>query len=140
MSILPFYWRWAALAALCAAVALYTGIKVANHYRGQLDTIYAEGRVQKAHVAQVEVKQREVTKNVQKSTVAAIAASDAFYLKLQHADPGAVSVFAGPASGTTEAAQAVAPYTRCDPADGAADAEVIVAWQTFYRDLQAAQK
>ena len=138
--IFPWYARWVALAALVGLACLYTGIKVAGHYQDRLAAINAVGQAQIQHTKAVEVKQKEVTKNVQRETSSAIARSDAYWLHQSSSERPVPSV-AGPASSPETTAEKPSPDpVTCDLADGAADAILVLGWQKFYSDLQAAQR
>lgn len=140
MSILPWWWRWAALGALCAMVALYTGLKVAGHYQDKIAQIEVAGKQQTKIVKQIEVRQKEVVKNVNQSVKRDIALSDDFYRGLLHPGSSQVPNLTGTPGGTDEAPKTTSPDTACNPSDGSADALVILGWQKFYSDLREAQR
>lgn len=141
--ILPWWSKYAAIAALIAFCCLYTGLKVAGHYQDKIAKINAVGVIQKERTKYIEVKQKEVLKHVAKQTEDATRLSDAFYDSLLHHRTGTVSYDPKVAEGTgssTEGDQGNS--ARCtqelDDAkrDWAADAIQVIQLLKAYHSIQ----
>lgn len=137
--ILPWYSKYVGYALIVLLACFYTGVKVADHYQDKLDAIELVAKQQIKEVKRIEVRQKEVVKNVNRSVRRDIDLSDDYY-SLRYSGGGEVSNPSGRPGGTTEAPSSASSDTACDPKDGAADAIVILGWQDFYRQLQKSQE
>jgi len=137
--IFPWWSKYVAYLTILIWACGYTGIKVASHYEDKLAAIEIVAKQQIKEVKRIEVRQKEVVKNVNRSVSRDIALSDDYY-KLRYSGSSEVSNPAGRPGGTTEASSSDSSDTTCNPKDGAADALVILGWQRYYLDLQKAQE
>lgn len=135
--------RWIVLAALIAASGLYGWTRGANHAMADFDayrrSIESAADRQLVRVRLIESRQQAITTEVQNETVSRIARSDSYY-RLHWPNSNPVSLPSVPGSPTPAdgSPKASAPDTAgCNPADGAADALVIIGWQEWYRHVSA---
>lgn len=135
MSLIPLPYRLLAIAALIAACIGFGWVKGADHVQDKWDAATVR---QSLIVAHVQAKQTKATKEIDHATRSLVSRSDDYYrlrLKPVQADP------VPGASGSIDAASTPvesdpsrtdwAPI--CSPADGAADAIVILGWQHVYK-------
>lgn len=142
MSLIPWPYRWLAFAGLTVACLATGWIKGAGHVQDKWDAATAE---QSSLVARIQAKQTQATETINHATPRLIARSDDYWrlrVKPVQADP-----VPGPAGGSDAAAPSDqadpagrAQGSDCNPADGSADAIVILEWQAWVRAMQGAQE
>lgn len=141
-ALIPWPCRMLVIAGLIAACIGYGWIKGADHVQTKWN---AEQQVQAVRVVRIQAKQTQATQEIDHATRSLVSRSDDYYrlrLKPVQADP------VPGASGSIDAAAAPAESDPsgpdwppvCSPADGAADALVILGWQEWVRAMQAAQR
>lgn len=144
-----FITRWAAIAALCAAVAAFGWLQGAHHEQLKGARIEAAtealGKAQTARTAAITKKQTTITERANHEAIDLRRASDDYWrLRYPSADRRPVPGLPDPA-GRTDAAPAPAapgaaadPRAACDPADGSADAISLILLQRWVSDQAAA--
>lgn len=121
LNLLPWWWRWAALAGLCGAVALFTGVKVHAHDRKVLEALQARydafvaqtayaGKLAEAEAARkiaAGIQAKKDADNENAKTTADLAGMYAAYRSLRDQRKGAGSgVLPAAASGSSDPGRA----------------------------------
>lgn len=142
MNLIPLPYRLLAIATLIASCVGFGWVKGAGHVQDKWDAATAE---QSSLVARIQAKQTQATETINHATPRLIARSDDYWrlrVKPVQADP-----VPGPAGGSDAAAPSDqadpagrAQGSDCNPADGSADAIVILEWQAWARAMQGAQR
>lgn len=139
-SLIPWPYRWLAFAGLIVACLASGWVGGADHVQDKWD---AQQQAQAVQIVRIQAKQAAATETINHETHRLVARSDEYWrlrLKPLQADP--VPGTAG-STDAAPAADALDPTGRaqgCDPADGAADAIVIMEWQRWARAMQAARE
>ncbi len=142
MNLIPLPYRLLAIATLIASCVGFGWVKGADHVQDAWDAATVR---QSLIVAHIQAKQTQATKDIDHATRSLVSRSDDYWrlrLKPLQADPVPGT------SGKSDAAAASDPADSagvegaplCSPADGAADAIVILEWQRWARAMQAAQQ
>jgi hypothetical protein len=140
MNLIPLPYRLLAIATLIASCVGFGWVKGAGHVQDAWDAATVR---QSLIVAHIQAKQTQATKDIDHATRSLVSRSDDYWrlrVKPVQADP--VSGTSGESHATAETDQAD-PEGRtggCSPADGAADALVILGWQEWVRAMQEAQR
>jgi len=141
MNLIPLPYRLLAIATLIASCVGFGWVKGAGHVQDAWDAATVR---QSLIVAHIQAKQTQATKDIDHATRSLVSRSDDYWrlrLKPLQADP---------VPGTTGEPDAAAPSDQadpagaegtpiCSPADGAADAIVILGWQHVYKAWADAQ-
>lgn len=146
--MIPLPYRLLLIAGLVAAAGLCGWVKGAGHVQAEWDKDRAAVEVvvvkQQARTARIEAAQKTTTENVSHETDSALARSDEYWRVRYPLRPGRLPDVPGTAA-ATDAGAAPAPSDpagdspgTCNPADGSADAIVILEWQRWYRGVSAA--
>lgn len=142
MNLIPLPYRLLAIATLIASCVGFGWVKGAGHVQYAWDAATVR---QSLIVAHIQAKQTQATKDIDHATRSLVSRSDDYWrlrLKPLQADP---------VPGTAGSADAAAPSDQadpagraqgsdCNPADGSADAIVILEWQAWARAMQGAQE
>ena len=139
MSPIPLPYRLLAIAALVAACIGFGWTKGAGHVQDKWDAATAE---QSSLVARIQAKQTQATETINHATPRLIARSDDYWrlrLKPLQADPVSVAAGSADATAAADASDSSGSDGGCSPADGAADAIVILEWQRWVRAMQTAE-
>ncbi len=142
MTAIPLPYRLLAIAALIAACIGFGWVNGADHVQDKWGAATVR---QSLIVAHIQAKQTQATKDIDHATRSLVSRSDDYWrlrLKPLQADPVPGT------SGKSDAAAASDPADSagvegaplCSPADGAADAIVILEWQRWARAMQSAQQ
>jgi len=135
LSLVPPPYRLIAIAGLIAACVGYGYVKGAEHVQDKWNASVTKDSLT---VARIQAKQTQATKEIDHATTSLISRSDDYYrMRIKP-----VQAYPVPgASGQPDAAAAsvaldpagVEGAPICSPADGAADAIVILGWQHVYK-------
>ena len=140
MSLIPLPYRWIGIAVLIVA-ALATGwIKGVDHVQTKWD---AQQQAQAVQIVRIRAKQAAATETINHETHRLVARSDGYWrlrLKPLQADPVSVAAGSADATAAADASDSSGSDGGCSPADGAADALVILGWQEWVRAMQEAQR
>lgn len=140
VSLIPWPYRWLAFAGLTVACLATGWIKGAGHVQDKWDAATAE---QSSLVARIQAKQTQATETINHATPRLIARSDDYWrlrLKPLQADPVPGTAGSADAAAASDQADSARSDGGCSPADGAADALVILGWQEWVRAMQEAQR
>lgn len=141
--------RLVLLACLLAGGVLFGWVKGADHVRDAWDAERAATAIvvakQQARAVRIEAAQKLTTEKIGHEIDTALARSDAYWGRLRYPPrPGRLPDAPGAAAATDAAAPADATDPAgdtsgaCSPADGSADAIVIIEWQRWWRGVSAA--
>jgi len=141
MTAIPLPYRLLAIAALIAACIGFGWVNGADHVQDKWGAATVR---QSLIVAHVQAKQTQATKDIDHATRSLVSRSDDYWrlrLKPLQADPVPGTAGSADAAAAPDPADSAgvdgAPI--CSPADGAADAIVILGWQHVYKAWADAQ-
>lgn len=137
--LIPWPYRLLAVALLAVALVSFGWIKGAGHVQDQWD---AQSTADKLVVARTQAAQTAKTQEIDHETARLIARSDDYWRMRQPSVPSGLPGATAPADAATQA-DSSDPTGRvdgveCSPAAGAADAIVIIEWQRWAKEMQAA--
>lgn len=139
--LIPWPYRWLAFAGLLVACVGFGWVKGAGHVQDAWDAATVR---QSLIVAHIQAKQTQATKDIDHATRSLVSRSDDYWrlrLKPLQADPVPGTAGSADAAAAPDPADSAgvdgAPI--CSPADGAADAIVILGWQHVYKAWADAQ-
>lgn len=156
MNLVPWPYRLLVLAVFAVALGGFCWVKGANHVQDKWDR---EQQAQAVKIVRIETRQKAATETINHEASSLVDRSDAYYRGLRlnphpvpglpgstassdatasAASPGATGDSAG--SGGTNGTPNYSKNYSCDPADGAADAIVILEWQRWTREMRAAER
>lgn len=150
LALVPWYWRWAALAGLVAAVLGYGYVRGYLHEERKLDIYQAQvdviGKDAARRSADRKAAQDQTTKEIRDAHAKDVAAIRAYYARrlrdAAEASRGAVPAAADSPVRADGAAGQCAPGDEGDESDialieleerAALDAEKVMKWQAFAR-------
>lgn len=139
MNLIPWYYRWLAMVLLAAALVAFGWVKGAENVQQQWDTQASADKIVVAKVKAVKTaKTQEINHEVDRLT----RRSDDYYRLRNASLPARLPGATGQPDAATKA-DAPDPAGRaegseCNPADGAADAIVILEWQRWARAMKEA--
>ena len=139
MNLIPLPYRLLAIATLIASCVGFGWVKGAGHVQDAWDAATVR---QSLIVAHIQAKQTQATKDIDHATRSLVSRSDDYWrlrLKPVQADPVPGTSGESHAAAETDQADSTGRATGCDPADGAADAIVILGWQNVYKAWADAQ-
>ncbi|HEY3432564.1 MAG TPA: hypothetical protein VGK09_08450 [Rhodocyclaceae bacterium] len=139
MSLIPWYYRWLAIGLLSTTLVAFGWIKGAGHVQQQWDAMVSADKIV---MTKVKAVQTVKTQEINHETNRLIARSDAYWGLRQPSLPSGVPRSSGGADAETSA-DALDPARRvegseCSPADGAADAILILQWQRWVVEMKKA--
>ncbi len=139
MNLIPLPYRLLAIATLIASCVGYGWVKGADHVQDAWDAATVR---QSLIVAHIQAKQTQATKDIDHATRSLVSRSDDYWrlrLKPLQADPVSVAAGSADATAAADASDSSGSDGGCSPADGAADAIVILEWQRWVRAMQTAE-
>lgn len=141
MTAIPLPYRLLAIATLIASCVGFGWVKGADHVQDAWDAATVR---QSLIVAHIQAKQTQATKDIDHATRSLVSRSDDYWrlrLKPLQADPVSVAAGSADAAAASDPADSagVEGAPICSPADGAADAIVILGWQHVYKAWADAQ-
>lgn len=143
-SLIPWPYRWLAFAGLIVACLASGWVGGADHVQDKWD---AQQQAQAVQIVRIQAKQAAATETINHETHRLVARSDDYWrlrLKPLQADPVPGTAGSADAAAASDPADSagVEGAPLCSPADGAADAIVILGWQNVYKAwaMQAARE
>lgn len=139
MNLIPLPYRLLAIATLIASCVGFGWVKGADHVQDAWDAATVR---QSLIVAHIQAKQTQATKDIDHATRSLVSRSDDYWrlrLKPLQADPVSVAAGSADAAAASDPADSSGSDGGCSPADGAADAIVILGWQNVYKAWADAQ-
>ena len=139
-SLIPWPYRWLAFAGLIVACLASGWVGGADHVQDKWD---AQQQAQAVQIVRIQAKQAAATETINHETHRLVARSDGYWrlrLKPLQADPVSVAAGSADATAAADASDSSGSDGGCSPADGAADALVILGWQEWVRAMQEAQR
>lgn len=136
MNLIPLPYRLLAIATLIASCVGFGWVKGADHVQDAWDAATVR---QSLIVAHIQAKQTQATKDIDHATRSLVSRSDDYWrlrLKPLQADPVSVAAGSADATAAADASDSSGSDGGCSPADGAADAIVILEWQRWVRAMQ----